>query len=330
MTIRKNAFAAVLTLILAAPPAFAQGTDKDADAERLFNEAKKLMEEKKFAEACPKLESAYRKDQQGGTLLNLAYCHQEMGSKWLAWVEFREAESKSTDKQRKDFAHDKMKELEKGLARLVVDPQTKYELTEVYLEDRRIYDAEKGIPFYAEPNNQRKAVFHAKGKKPAVLLISVGSPKDKMQHVQVPEMADEDPIPAAPVAESSSPAPAPLPPPAEPTSSWSGQKTLAVVLGALGLGGVAVGSVFGIKTVSGPCADGPEADGHEPCSKEQRSQASTDAALSTAAFIAGGALLTGAVVVWILAPSGGKTGALAPASITAKVGPTWAGVGGTF
>jgi hypothetical protein len=330
VTIRQRALrsAAVLTLVLAAPFAHAQGSDKDADAERLFNEAKKLMEEKKFAEACPKLESAYRKDQQQGTLLNLAYCHSEMGSKWLAWVEFREAESKATEKQRKDFAHEKMKELEKGLSRLIIDPQTRYELTEVYLEDRRIWDAEKGIPFYAEPNNNRKVIFHAKGKKPAILLISVGTPKEKMQHIVVPEMADEEPIVVAP---PEAPAPSPPPPPRELTSEGAGQKTLAVVLGAGGLVGVGVGTFFGLKTMLGSCADGArKPDGSGECLAADRNDASTQAAISTIGFIAGGALLAGAVVVWILAPSGGKTGALVKPSITASVGPSWAGFQGHF
>lgn len=339
MTIRQPAFATavVLGLVLRASFAHAQGaTDKDADAERLFNEAKTLMEAKKFAEACPKLESAYRKDQQQGTLLNLAYCHKEMGASWLSWVEFREAESKATDKQRKDFAREKMKELEKGLARVVVDPQSKYDLTEVDLEDKRIYDAEKYTPFYAEPapqqgaSAQRKVIFHAKGKKAAILLISVGSPKDKVIHVQVPEMAEEDPVVATPIAEGGSGAPQPSPSQGDNTSSWSGQKTLAVVMGAVGLGGVVIGSVFGVKTMTGSCADGTVANGGSVCTPDERSSASGEAAISTVAFAAGGALLTGAVVVWILAPSGSKTASAPPASLSATVGPSWAGLRGTF
>lgn len=319
-------------MVLAAPLAHAQ-SEKDADAERLFTEAKKLMEEKKFAEACPKLESAYRKDQQGGTLLNLAYCHQEMGSKWLAWTEYREAESKGGDSKRKDFAHEKMKELEKGLTRIVIDdPTKKYELTEFTLEEKRIYDAEKGLPFYAEPNNQRKAIFHAKGKKPAILLISVGSPKDKMQHIQVPDMVDEDPIPPTPPPETPTIAP---PPPAagDKGSSWSTQKTIAVAVGVVGVVGVAVGGIFGLKTMGSGCND----DGvGNNCTRADRDSASSDGSLSTIGLIAGGALLAGAAVLYFTAPSqpnanaNAKTGALFSPTITAKVGPTWAGVGGTF
>jgi hypothetical protein len=327
--LRHRVCSAVLltSALLATGPAFGQGSEKDADAERLFTEAKKLMEDKKFAEACPKLESAYRKDQQNGTLLNLAFCHGEMGAKWLAWTEFREAESKSTDAKRKDFARDKMKELEKGLTKLVVDPQTKYELTEVILEDRRIFDAEKSTPFFAEPNNQRKVIFHAKGKKPAIQLISVGGPKEKIQHITVPEMADEEPTPALPVEPTPPATATPATPPPATKSTWSGQKTLGLIVGALGLGGIAVGGVFGLKTMSGSCAD-DTVDGS--CTPDERNAASTDGSISTIAFIAGGSLLVGGVVLFLTAPSGSKTGALKPASITANVGPTWAGLSGTF
>lgn len=324
--------AAVLSLTLSTSIAYAQ-SDRDADAERLFNEAKALMEQKKFADACPKLESAYRKDGAQGTLLNLAYCHKEMGSSWLAWTEFREAESKATDPKRKDFARDKMHEIEKekALSKVVVDPQSKYDLVEVFLEDRRIFDAEKSSPFFAEPG-QRKAIFHAKGKKPAILLITVPPAKEKMLHIQVPEMVEEE-AGAPPLVVDGPGAVAPptsTPPPAAEKSSWSGQKTLAVVAGVVGVGGLAVGSIFGLKTMTGACADGPEVKGGGRCTSEDRASASTDGTISTIGFIAGGAFLAGAVVLWITAPSGKQVGLTKPVRVMPSIGAGWAGLNGTF
>jgi serine/threonine-protein kinase len=151
-----------------------------------------------------------------------------------------------------------------------------------------------------------------------------------MQHIVVPEMVDEEPIVVAP-PETPAPPPPPPPPRPEPKSTWSGQKTLAVVLGAGGLVGVGVGTFFGLKTMLGSCADGArKADGSGECLAGDRNDASTQAAISTIGFIAGGALLAGAVVVWILAPSGSKSGALVRPSITASVGPSWAGLQGRF
>jgi hypothetical protein len=154
-----------------------------------------------------------------------------------------------------------------------------------------------------------------------------------MQHLVVPDMADEDPIVATPIDTSpgNTSAPPPPPPPGN-GSSWSGQKTLAVALGVGGLVGVTVGSIFGLKTMLGSCNDGKNGvDGGTYCSSNDRNAASTEGAISTIGFIAGGALLAGAVVVWILAPSGSaKTGALVNPSIRASAGPSWAGLQGTF
>lgn len=326
-----------LAALLWAGAASGQPLDRDADAERLFKEGQKLMEERRFAEACPKLEQAYKKDHQLGTLLNLAYCHKEQGSVWIAWVEFREAESKAVELKRtdrRDFAREKMRELERNLARVVVDPKPGVDLVQVDVEDRRVYEAEKGVPFAVEPDGKRKFVFHARGKKPAVLLVSAGSARDpKVQHVTIPELVNDDigagpRVDTQPFLEEGS-APRPAAPTAEKTSSWSGQKTLAVVAGVLGLGGVAVGSVFGMRTLGGRCNDGPPPAGSDPtdprfCAASDLDVAKKEALFSTIGFVAGGALLAGAVVLWITAPS--PTGK----SARATVGPTWAGLEGTF
>lgn len=315
----------------------AQPLDKETDADRLFKEAQTLMEQRRFAEACPKLELAYKKDQQLGTLINLAYCHKEAGVPWISWVEFREAEAKAVEQRRddrRDFARAKMKEIEKNLSKLVIDLRPGVELVEVDVEDRRVYDAEKGVPFAAEPG-PRKMTFHAKGKKPAVLLVPVNPVKEsqsKVQHIAIPELTDEAPIGALPPDNNTGPTrPTDPTTPATPEkkSSWSGQKTLAVVAGVVGLGGIAVGSVFGMKTFNSPCnraelkPGDPAPAGRPSCSEDQRDQASTDGAFSTIGFVAGGVLLGGAVVLWITAPSRGPS-----AQVT--VGPRWAGLSGTF
>ncbi|MBX3230126.1 MAG: hypothetical protein KIT84_25165 [Labilithrix sp.] len=307
----------------------AQPLDRDADADRLFKEGQKLMEERRFAEACPKLESAYKKDQQLGTLLNLAYCHKEMGSTWLSWVEFREAESKAVELKRtdrRDFAREKMRELEKSLSKVVVDPKAGVELAQVDVEDRRVYEAEKGVPFAVEPNGQRKFVFHARGKKPGVLLVNVPPlAKDgKVQHVTIPELVNDDLGSSASVTTDTPPPPQGGEPARGEKSSWSGQKTLAVVAGVLGLGGVAVGSVFGVKTVTGPCSDGPRSEGGGFCGDEDLARTNREAMISNIGFIAGGVLVAGAVVLWITAPSSSGR------SAQVTVGPSWAGLGGTF
>jgi hypothetical protein len=81
-------FALVLTLGVfagVARPAFAQDSSV---AESLFREGKKLMGEKKYAEACKAFEGSYRKDAAVTTLMNLADCREKNLQFATAWGYF--------------------------------------------------------------------------------------------------------------------------------------------------------------------------------------------------------------------------------------------------
>ena len=317
-------------------------SDKDADAERLFREGQKLLEERRYGEACPKFEAAYRKDQQLGTLLNLAYCHKEQGATWLAWVEFKEAEVKATELKRmdrRDFARRTMAELEKSLARVVIEPQQKVELTEVLVEDRRVPDAEKGIVFAAEPG-ERKLTFRAKGKQQVVKYITFAK-SDRPQRVAVPPMEDQEkeafaetPAPA-PAPEE--PKPAPAAPPAAEGERGSGQKTLAIVLGGVGLVAIGAGAVTGVMTLSNACTDSAKRDNPNGCpsneeGRDKTRQGETTGMISNISFGVGGVALVAAVVLYLTAPSGkpDATAARSGIRVTPEIGTGWAGLRGVF
>lgn len=80
---------AILTLLLAATPAAAQS---NAQAEQLFRDGKRLMSEKKFAEACAAFEASQKLDPTSATLMNLAACREQNGQIASAWGLFLEAE----------------------------------------------------------------------------------------------------------------------------------------------------------------------------------------------------------------------------------------------
>ncbi len=82
-----------MTLVLAlAMPALPAIADSGATAEALFQEGKTLMEQGKYAEACPKLEASLELDRTaGGTVLRLAACYQAM-KKWASsWSKYNDA-----------------------------------------------------------------------------------------------------------------------------------------------------------------------------------------------------------------------------------------------
>lgn len=94
------ALAAVATLL----PARASAQSKvDLErAERLFQEGKALMAEKRYELACPRLEQSQRIDPATGTLLALALCHESEGRIATAYQEFKRAMPAAQSEKRKD------------------------------------------------------------------------------------------------------------------------------------------------------------------------------------------------------------------------------------
>lgn len=341
--IRRAFFAAVIAVssaqALGSGAAFAQSTLSDADAERLFKEGQKLMEEKRFGEACPKFEAVYKKDNQLGTLLNLAYCHKEQGAIWLAWLEFKEAEIKAGELKRadrKEFARQRMSELEKSLARAAIEAQDKVDLTEVLIEDRKVPDAEKGTTFAAEPG-QRKLTFRAKGKKPVTTMVTI-TKSPKAQKISVPDMEDapKEPEPVAVDKDKDKDSSKDKAPSAVQAASSDGstQRTVGIVLMGVGAVGVVVGSIAGLTTLGSDCAN------HAECSSTPEKRAQAEEAIQSGnianiAFAVGGAGLIGGALLFFLAPRA----ASAPAQtgtgarrvgVVPELGAGWAGVRGRF
>lgn len=315
-------------LLVVGSPHSASAQDREVDAERLFREGQKLLEERRFGEACPKFETAYNKDHSLGTLINLAFCHKEEGATWYAWLEFREAEVKATElnrPDRRDFARQRLTELEKQLPKVIIDNPEKVPLTDVLVEDRKVWEAERGAVFAAEVG-QRRFIFKAKGKKKGELLVNI-TKSDKVQHVAVPDMEDGSDEPPKP--ESPPVPPKPEAPAAPEPSDGSMQRTIGWV--SIGVGGVAaiLGAVEGISTLSSPCS------GAKSCPADDRSSANTSATIADVAFVVGALGVVGGIALIATAPSASPSQAPASAArstitLTPRLGPGWASLAGTF
>jgi Tfp pilus assembly protein PilF len=88
---RFSSFALATGLCVAARSAAAETTDAAASAQQLFDEARALMKEGNYAEACPKFAESQSLDPGGGTLLNLGICHYRENRTATAWAELRQA-----------------------------------------------------------------------------------------------------------------------------------------------------------------------------------------------------------------------------------------------
>jgi tetratricopeptide (TPR) repeat protein len=92
-------------------------------ATALFQQGRALLEQGRIAEACRKLEESQRLDPGGGTLLNLALCHEHEGRTATAWAEFTEAigfARRDGRTQRVEIAETHIEQLEPKLCRMEI------------------------------------------------------------------------------------------------------------------------------------------------------------------------------------------------------------------
>src|SRR5687767_12500948 len=93
----------VASLLLLLPAiARADGPRDSLAAEVLFSEARALMKDGRWEEACPKLEASHSLDPALGTLLNLAECYAKVGRTASAWLRYREAAAVAVQQGQKE------------------------------------------------------------------------------------------------------------------------------------------------------------------------------------------------------------------------------------
>jgi PEGA domain len=113
------------SLLGARGTASAQLTSADrALATDLFQRGRKALLAGAYAEACPLLEESQRLDPAGGTLLNLALCHEQIGRTASAWSEFHDALAQARRERREDraqYAAQHIAALDTRLARLLIE-----------------------------------------------------------------------------------------------------------------------------------------------------------------------------------------------------------------
>jgi hypothetical protein len=332
-----------LATALAAVPAVAraQGQGTDVAATALFDDGRKLMAQHNYAAACPKLAESQRLAPSGGTLINLADCYEHNGQTASAWVAWKDVAARANAAGKADAekqALARASALEPSLAKLsiTVDAASDVAGLEVKRDGVPVGHAEFATPIPVDPGPHTVEAT-APGKQPFTASVDVAAKQASaslvVKLVDAPQAAPTPPAPApqpsaAQPPATQPPAPAPQSAPESAPSSWTTQKTLAVVAGGVGVAGLAVGSVFGLiaKSKNDEALQPQNCRTSTLCNQNGlnlTSDAKSAANLSTISFIAGGVLLAGGVVLWVTAPSGAPATGL---RITPAVAPTYGGL----
>ena len=225
--------------LLAGGRAGAQSATDRATAEILFNDALALLENKKPAEACRKLEESQRLDPGLGTLLYLADCYQQMGRSASAWATFREAAyvAKDHGDEREALALEHAQTLEPKLSYLTVEVVTPGVTPEIKHDGEVVNQAVWGAAFPVDPG-AHLIEASAAGRKPWSETVNVAE-GPRQQRVVVPELEIQAPEPTPALT-------APQTLPLDVATPSNTQKTLGWVLLGVGSASVITGGILAL------------------------------------------------------------------------------------
>ena len=304
-------------LSLAAPCVHAQ-SGSNAAAQALFDQGKQLMAAGKAGEACPKFEESQKLDPGSGTLINLALCYEQTGRTASAWSAYKDAASAAAvagNKERERGARERASALAPKVPKLTIDVPADARVAGLTLmrDGVEVGPAQWGVPIPTDPG---KHELSAKAPGYEEWHSTVSLKDGGVGSATVPKLtaAPNAAIAAAPVAgeQAAEPEQAPQPQAAESSSGGGlgGQRIAALVVGGVGVAGVAVGSIFGIQAMSKKKTADETCDG-TACQTDAGVEAGKSAhkagTISTIGMIVGGVGLAAGVTLWLTAPKRGAS-----------------------
>lgn len=321
----RSTSALLASLVLFTGVAHAQERDPAA-AQALFDQARELSRQGKFAEACPKFQESNRLDPGIGTQFNLADCYEQSGRVASAWATFLDvaSQARATNQMDREKAATKRAEkLQPRLPRLVVNvPEgSKTAGLEIRRNGMLVGSAQWGTPVAVDPG-EIELTASAPGKQTLRQTLRVEEGKTASYNLPAlvaDSAAGASSTPqagatvAAPPVTPAAPPPAPpsAPPPSEQQASVKGGNgPWIVTLAGVGVVGLGLGTAFGLMAKSkydeskadGRC-DLDDANSCSPAGIEMRNDAISKGNIATVGFIVGGAALAGAGIVWLASGS---------------------------
>lgn len=275
-------------ILFMASRAEAQSPDV-ATAQALFEDGKRLMQQGRHDEACPKLVESQRLDPGGGTLLAIALCHEGQGKTATAWADYDVALAQARKDGRADreqTAIEHMRGLEPKLVRVRVIVAQKVDGLEVRRGGELVSEAQWGSALPVDPGDH---VFEASAPNTPRWseTVSVRS-EGRTVDVKVPSLA-----PSVRASNGDD-------------DDGSSQRLWGGIVAGVGVVGITVGSVLGLSARN-HWNDAVDLCRNSPCSNKEGIETARDAGkaadASTVFFIVGGLTLAAGAVLWLTAPS---------------------------
>ena len=314
----------LISIILFATSAAADNNKQQADT--LFKQGKKLMEQKRYAEACASFEKSFKLDPVIGAQLNVAKCYEEWHKLGAAFNAYKVAEKMAHDAgdKREPDIHDIIQKLDPDVPRLTVKlpADLRADQVKVTLDSQPFSTFNEPIVVDPGPHMVEYYVQGSAKKQNQVVPIEKGGKQ---------EVVLEAPKAAKPVQNEPAKTVVEEPVKSEP-SPGRNQRIAGIAVGGGGLVAIAISTIMTVNakhkyTDALDMYCGGMTDNCDMTGLQLTHEARTTANQATVVFILGAALVGGGVALYLLAPKAKDPSSSDEAIYVApSVGPSSAGI----
>ncbi len=275
----------------AAAPAEARSPNV-IEAERRFQQAVALMDQRRYDAACPLLKQSHALDPSSGTLLNLGDCYEQLGSTasaYRAFVEARELAVRARKSDRASVAEIRAQRLAPVLRRFsLAPPEARPPNLAVRVDGQPIALSSENTELIVDPGRHE---LWASAPGFSEVRVSVTAPDPgQTTRVSIPPLTPLSAVASAPDESTGS-------------ARFSSRQLAALITGGIGVAGVVVGSVFGLKSSSKHERSDRYCTGNvcrDPRGVELMNEARSAGNVATVSFVVGGVALGTAATLWFL------------------------------
>lgn len=292
----------IIGLLALGGPALADKHGSKAD--QLFDQGKKMMAEKRYAEACAAFEKSFTLDPEIGGELNIARCYEEWGKLGRALTAYRKAKDMAdhANDDRAPKIQDRIAQLEPTVPKLTIKapPGVDVHALAVRLDDTAISDDDLGKPQAVDPGPHEIKYQADGGEKKKTVAIERGATQEVVLELGPAKPAHHD---GGAVGGEHGEAPSPGRTYRIAGIATAGAGALAVVIS--GVVGLSARSKYQ-NSLKNDCMG--MTNMCDPAGLTATHDARHEANIATAVFVLGVAAIGGGAALYFLAPQDGASG----------------------